>query len=52
MIVPGVGPVHNVLVQGVKEEVMDEPDVAWEIWIKTCLILEFLKEELPFCTNA
>lgn len=50
--VPGVCPIHNIMIQSVEKKMVDEPDVAWEIRIKACLILQFFKEKLPFCANA
>lgn len=49
--VPGVGPIHNVVIQRVEKKMMDQPDVAWEIGLKACLIFHFFKEKFPFCAN-
>jgi hypothetical protein len=31
VVVPGICPIHDVLIQGIEEKVMDEPDVAREV---------------------
>lgn len=48
MCVPTLRPILSVLVEGVEEEVMQEPEMVAAIGIKSAMLLQLEEEGFPF----
>jgi hypothetical protein len=52
MVIPGVDPFHNVLIDSIKEKPMKQPDVRPVIRVKAMIVFQICEEVLPFPGNA
>jgi hypothetical protein len=52
MVIPGVDPFHNVLIDSIKEKPMKQPDVRPVIRVKAMIVFQICEEVLPFPGNT